>query len=88
MSGSIHLDAVSTLQQLGRLRSVEPRETARFEERIRFALVRLDELRRPGSGRARPVRLAIARDILDEHLRRADEFIASAASEADVLRVA
>ncbi len=72
--------AVGTLRALHAVRGVAPDGVARCEERIRFALDRVDEARYPAFGPLRMDRLVIALQILDGQVYRAAAFIALVAS--------
>jgi len=81
-------DVENTLHELDRLRSAAPAEVGRLEERIRFSLLRVHQLRRAEPACARPDRLDIASQILDEHARRARTFIIAFEGEGEDRRVA
>ena len=79
----------NVLQALALARPIALVQASQWEARIRFAVTRIDELRRPIDGapvRADRVRWAV--EILDQHLNRAEAFLDLIASGVLVRRVA
>jgi hypothetical protein len=86
--GSYPARVVGALCQLATHRCEAPEQVARYEERIRFARARVDELWPPNDGRVRLDRIVIALQILDEHLRCAEAFIDLATRDTELRRIA
>ena len=87
MSDRISNEAAAALLALEAAHGAARSEAARHEARIRFGLARLEELDATSDERGL-TRSAIARQILDGHVRRAQEFAEAAPSDEQLEQAA